>query len=142
MNKLKRVIRTLTGILAAALLAALPLTGCGSKAPKTDPAADPQADDGTLSAVFFDVGKGDCILISGGGQYLLIDAGYEDTAPYILKELGSRGVDKLDAMVITHYDKDHVGGADTVLRGIPVGRVMIPAYEGGGKQYKELMAAL
>ena len=142
MNKLKRVIRTLTGILAAALLAALPLTGCGSKAPQTDPAAEPQADDGTLSAVFFDVGKGDCILISGSGQYLLIDAGYEDTAPYILKELGSRGVDKLDAMVITHYDKDHVGGAALIADRIPITTIYLPDYEGDADKSGDLMSLI
>ena len=46
-----------------------------------------------------------------GEDHVLLDAGYEETWQLVTKELLSRGIDSLDAMIITHYDKDHVGGA-------------------------------
>ena len=40
-------------------------------------------------------------------------------------------------MILTHFDKDHVGGADHILQGIPVEQVLEPDYAGSGKQYRE-----
>lgn len=88
------------------------------------------------------VGKADAITLRCGEETMVIDCGESEDGEEVLAHLEAEGVQKIDVLMITHFDKDHVGGADTVLRGIPVGRVMIPAYEGGGKQYKEFMAAL
>lgn len=87
-------------------------------------------DAGELQAVFFDVGKGDCILLTMGEDHVLLDAGYEETWQPVAKELLSRGVDSLDAMIITHYDKDHVGGAAEIARKIPVDVFYLPDYVG------------
>ncbi|HAL60408.1 MAG TPA: hypothetical protein DCP64_13845, partial [Sarcina sp.] len=35
---------------------------------------------GDLEAVFFDVGKGDCILFSSGDSHVLLDTGYQETS--------------------------------------------------------------
>lgn len=83
-----------------------------------------------LQAVFFDVGKGDCILLTMGEDHILLDAGYEETWQSVVRELNSRGVDSLDAMIITHYDKDHVGGAAEIAQQIPVDTFYLPDYEG------------
>ena len=83
-----------------------------------------------LEAVFFDVGKGDCILISSGDSHVLIDAGYAETSGQVVKELRERGIERLDAMIVTHYDKDHVGGAAEIASEIPVDLFYLPDYEG------------
>ena len=41
-----------------------------------------------------------------------------------------RDVESLDAMIITHYDKDHVGGAAEIASSIPVGMIYLPDYDG------------
>lgn len=56
------------------------------------------------------VGKGDCILVQAGDASVLIDAGYENTVDVVLSHLRRQGVSHLDAMIITHYDRDHIGG--------------------------------
>lgn len=86
--------------------------------------------DTKVEAVFFDVGKGDCILFTCGDSHVMIDAGYEDTSEDILKELKKRNVDSLDALIITHYDKDHVGGAAGIASAIPVDMIYLPDYDG------------
>ncbi|MDO5132696.1 MAG: MBL fold metallo-hydrolase, partial [Eubacteriales bacterium] len=83
-----------------------------------------------LEAVFFDVGKGDCILFSNSEGNILVDAGYEETAGEVLRLLKKMGVTSLDAMIITHYDKDHVGGAAAIASSVPVGTFYLPDYVG------------
>ena len=93
-----------------------------------------------------DVGKGDCILIQTGAEgdpvTVMIDTGYKDTANDVLAYLKTHGVQKLDALIISHFHKDHVGGAAAILKGIHVDRVYMPDYEGTRKVYEEMMAVL
>ena len=96
-------------------------------------------DEGELQAVFFDVGKGDCILLTMGEDNVLLDAGYEETWQSVAKELKSRGIDSLDAMIITHYDKDHVGGAAEIADQIPVDIFYLPGYEGDADKCGDLL---
>lgn len=49
---------------------------------------------------------------------------------------------RLDALIVTHFDKDHVGGADKILAGMEVARVFEPAYEKDAKQYRQYREAL
>ena len=73
---------------------------------------------------------------------VMIDAGYKETADDVLNYLKKQDINKLDALIITHYHKDHVGGAAAILKGVPVGKVYMPDYEGTKKVYEEFMAAL
>ena len=128
----------LYGIILCCLLTALSFTGCGGGAKQPSSAengtggdtAQNEIDSDTLQAVFFDVGKGDCILFTMDDNYVLLDAGYEETADDIVQELQERGINKLDAMIITHYDKDHVGGAAEIAQSIPVDTFYLPDYIG------------
>jgi competence protein ComEC len=73
-----------------------------------------------------DVGQGDALLVRSDGGTALIDTG-PDPAP-VEACLRRLGIDRVDILVLTHYDKDHAGGfqallgrVDTVLHG-PVGK--------------------
>lgn len=128
----------------ASVLALLLLVGCGQvQAESRDSrAAGSAAPDATATVSVIDVGKGDCILVQVGGSAVLIDAGYTDTADDVLSFLEERGVDRLDALVVTHYDRDHIGGVGPIGEAIPIAKVFLPGYEGGDKNYRSLMAAL
>ena len=78
-------------------------------------------------------------------ETMLIDTGYDDTADVILDYLEENGIGALDCLVITHFDKDHVGGADRILEAVEVERVLEPDYEsdsGQTREYKEALEAL
>jgi competence protein ComEC len=60
-----------------------------------------------------DVGQGDATLVRSGDAVALIDLG-EDPGP-LRACLDDLGVGRLDLVVLTHFDLDHVGGADAVL---------------------------
>lgn len=93
-------------------------------------------------ASFIDVGKGDCILLQAGGSAALIDTGYENTSERVLSCLRSGGVERLEFVIITHYDRDHIGGVRAIGAALEVGMVYLPAYEGADKRYRSLMSAI
>lgn len=104
----------LKSILAAVLLAGL-LLGC-------TPTAD------SLTVTFPKIGKADCGILIQGDQVLVIDCGEAENSGEILQTLKSLGVTKIDCLVITHFDKDHVGGAAAILETLKVERVLEPDY--------------
>ena len=89
-----------------------------SFAVKFDPTAVEQHEQGASSmgkedgacVSFIDVGKGDCILLQSGQSAALIDTGYDRTSGEVISFLRKKGVGHLEFLIITHYDRDHVGG--------------------------------
>ena len=88
------------------------------------------------------VGKADAIVLFCGGETMVIDCGEEEDGQEVLEYLQGKGVTEIDVLMITHFDQDHVGGADAVMKGMPVHRVILPAYSGSGTEYEDFMAAL
>lgn len=97
---------------------------------------------GELTAVFFDVGKADAILLYNGEMAVLIDAGENGDGKDVAAAIRARGIERLDLLIITHFDKDHVGGADKILENIEVARVLEPDYDKDSKQYRQYREAL
>ena len=95
-----------------------------------------------LKVTVLKVGKADAMVLTCGDAVMVIDCGEKEDGEEVLDYLAQKGAGKVDILLITHFDKDHVGGADTVVEGIPVDRILMPDYEGTGKQYKEFVDAL
>lgn len=94
-----------------------------------------------VEVVAFSVGKADALLIRTEAGAILLDAGTDDVGEDLVLRLKQLGVDRLDALIVSHFDKDHIGGADAVLRNIPVGRVIQPEGENDSKQFKQYAQA-
>ncbi|AYC28739.1 S-layer homology domain-containing protein [Paenisporosarcina cavernae] len=81
-----------------------------------------QASIGNAKVHFIDVGQGDSILIqSASGKTMLIDGGPKSAGTKVVSYLKSKGVTKLDYVVATHPDADHIGGLISVLNSISIG---------------------
>ncbi|MDE0022446.1 MAG: DNA internalization-related competence protein ComEC/Rec2 [Candidatus Poribacteria bacterium] len=88
------------------------------------------APNGLLEATFLDVGQGDAafiqlpdntrILIDAGSASEFWDNGERVVVPYLL----SRGIDRLDAALITHADIDHAGGIPYAIRNLRIDTVL------------------
>lgn len=81
--------------------------------------------DGKLKAVFLDVGHGDSVYVEFPcGGNMLIDGGrgggedWDSGRNTVLPFLRQKGIQVLDAVVLTHPDIDHVGGLGSVLDGL------------------------
>ena len=96
-----------------------------------------------LSVTFYDVGKADAMLITTpAGERILIDAATNKQGKKLAERFDRDGIDAIDVMIITHYDKDHVGGADQILENIAVGTVIMPVYDKESKQHTQFLEAL
>ena len=80
-----------------------------------EPTAPTAGEDEYLAVHFIDVGQADCILLSCGDDYMLIDGGNAADGYAVRSYLENAGVDKLDLLVATHPHEDHIGGLPTVL---------------------------
>ena len=63
----------------------------------------------------------------------------DSRADVILDYFSEHGIDTLDYLIITHFDKDHVGGADKILDAVKVKRVLEPDYTVDKKQYRDCL---
>jgi competence protein ComEC len=79
---------------------------------------------GQFMATVFDIGQGTAVLIETASKKFLYDTGpiqgkKDDAGQRILLPyLQARGIDRIDRMVISHSDSDHIGGAATLLKHI------------------------
>ena len=96
-----------------------------------------------LRVDFYNVGKADAMLITApSGFRMLIDTGTNKAGKTLAARLALEGIERIDVMLITHFDKDHVGGADRILGALPVDRVILPVYDKESKQLEQLEEAL
>jgi competence protein ComEC len=59
-----------------------------------------------------DVGQGDAILVRDGGEVALLDTGADPAL--LIACLDAMSIERLDLLVLTHFDLDHVGGVSAV----------------------------
>lgn len=84
-----------------------------------------------LKVTFLDVGQGDCSLVElPNGSRLLIDAGMKSPGrdsgrQVILPFLRSRGVTRLDGVLISHGDADHCGGLEYLVNRVKIDRLWV-----------------
>ena len=91
---------------------------------------------------FIDVGQGDSTLITCGGHAMLIDAGDDSKGTAIQNYLQKQKITKLDYLVLTHPDSDHIGGAPVVITKFSIDKVFVSNYEKDNKTYQNLIQAL
>ncbi|MBE7076620.1 MAG: MBL fold metallo-hydrolase [Clostridiales bacterium] len=93
---------------------------------------------------FVSVGQGDAIVVNlPDGKVLMIDTGLENTNIKLTNYVKSRVTNtlrkhKIDYLVLTHGDNDHVGGTMKILKSFDVGCVYLPDLTIGTDQAKEL----
>lgn len=75
-------------------------------------------------AVVMDVGQADAILIRDGHAAVLVDAGVDGACA---RALARNRVYRLDAVLVTHWDRDHYGGLDELVRTVSVDRLVVAA---------------
>ncbi|MCX8066055.1 MAG: DNA internalization-related competence protein ComEC/Rec2 [Candidatus Hydrogenedentes bacterium] len=79
--------------------------------------------DNGLEINLLDVSHGDAIIInSNGNEHILVDSGKRDMGKKVVAPiLRARGIKKIDAIIATHSDDDHIGGLTEVIKNFKVG---------------------
>ena len=85
--------------------------------------ADIQKD--KLNIIFFYVGQADSSLIMANDKTMLIDAGNNEDGKNIAKYIHELGINKIDYVVGTHSDEDHIGGLDDIIDSFEIGKIFM-----------------
>ena len=92
---------------------------------------------------FIDVGQGDSsLIITPKGKTILIDAGDEAHAKKVLSYVREQGIEKLDLVIATHPDADHIGGMDKVIKNFDIDVFAMPDVSAKTNQYKQIQREL
>ena len=105
-------------ILSLLIAAMLLLAGCTGKNPPDTPV-------GTLNMSIYcpDAGNADAFILRTANSTVIIDCGEKKFGDDIINYLDANGISQIDVMFITHFDKDHVGGAAEVIKNNDVKKI-------------------
>ena len=86
-----------------------------------------------LEILTFDVGNADCFLIkTPNNEHIIIDtgrAGYNrgksQAEIILLKYLKDKGIKHINSVIVTHFDNDHCGGAEDILKKVNVDKIYV-----------------
>lgn len=102
------------------------------------PLITPEAN-GTVDLYMLNVGQGDSLVLRAGGKTMVIDAGQKERGRLIVEPfLRSMNIDRIDCLVATHADADHIGGMADLIDHFPIGRFI----EGNDISDSEIFAQL
>ena len=118
--------RLLGGMLAACLL--LLLAVALKQGALTDLLRRPLKHEAGFAMHMIDVGQGQALLLTCGGQTAMVDTGPADTSRQVVDYLLKEGVRKLDYLFVTHPHSDHYGGANRILETLGARVLLIPEY--------------
>ena len=102
----------------------------------------------SFSVNYLDVGQGDCIFIRlPDGKNLLMDTGvndqYLENSKFVINLLNRYSVNKIDYLILTHPDLDHIGNAKEIISKFTIGRVYMPKISNllmeGFDNYKQVL---
>lgn len=120
------------------------LSACHSGTLNKEARLSPSIDliDAPLEINVLETGKSDCIIITIEDKTVMIDTGLDENGEQIVNFLKKEQIDVIDYLIISHLDKDHIGGIETILDEISVSTIIQPNYTRDTKQYKQYEKAL
>jgi beta-lactamase superfamily II metal-dependent hydrolase len=98
---------------------------------------------GEMQVHFIDVGQGASqLLIGSSGKTILIDAGNNNQEEEIVAYLRKNGIQKIDILVGTHPDADHIGGLDAVIDNFEIGKIYMPKVQSNTKTFEDVLLSI
>lgn len=95
-----------------------------------------------LNIIYFNVGQADSTLITINDYTMLIDTGNDSDGYYIADFLKAQNINRIDYLVLTHLDEDHIGGTYKIVEELDIGIIYMPNAETDKQFYKEMMEVL
>ena len=97
---------------------------------------------GDMSVTALDVGQGQSIILRQRNLYALVDCGgdaWDDPGDIAANYLQSRGVGRLDLLILTHCHADHANGVPQLLERMEVGALLLPKGEEDSALLREIL---
>lgn len=91
---------------------------------------------------YIDIGQGDSELIQVNNKNLLIDAGPTKSTDKLLSYLNSIDIKKLNYVIATHPDEDHIGGMSTVINTYPIDKFYAPKKTVNTRAFENMITEL
>ena len=91
---------------------------------------------------FFNAGKADAMIVSIDDKYMMKETGEESLSDEILRYFKNNNITKLEYLIITHFDKDHVGSASKIIDNIEIGSVLQSNYPKDSDYYTNYLTSL
>lgn len=132
LHRLAALILSLIVLLTVPLSVMMPVRVYGSTAETSD----------EIKVSFLDVGQGDAAVIQCGGKTMMIDGGKPKESSFIYSWLRKNSITKLDYMVATHPDADHIGGLSGALNYASVGTAYCSVTDWTTKTFRNLVKYL
>lgn len=88
------------------------------------------------------VGAADAFVLRNSDHVTVIDAATDNKSDTLVAFLNKQGITRIDEMIITHFDKDHVGGADRLINAFHIGTVYTTYRSKDSDQIDEYDAAM
>ena len=117
-------------------------SGSGSSGDGSKLAADAVKGSTDFEVHYLDVGQGLSVLVRSGDHALLYDGGDRNHSSFVVAYLKRQGITKLDYLIASHYDADHLSGLIGVLHTTEVDTVLGPDYEHTSKTYTSFQSAV
>lgn len=95
-----------------------------------------------VKVYFINVGQGDSTLIIDNGSAMMIDTGPKEAVGTIEAVLNENSINRIDTMVLTHPDADHIQGAITLLDDYTVGNIYMPDYSKDNGTNRRLLSKI
>lgn len=95
-----------------------------------------------LEINYIDVGQGNAVLVRSKNKNLLIDGGNRSKSRYYYNYIKNKNLKKIDYMIASHYDEDHIAGLISILENYEVINVLTPSYKKETKIYKSFTRSL
>lgn len=77
-----------------------------------------------LQIHIIDVGQAESILIVQDGFTMLVDSGDNFSGDDVVRYIKNLGIDKIDIFMITHFHRDHAGGAHKIISSLDVKKIV------------------
>lgn len=81
------------------------------------------------------IGKADAIIIDTGSEIIMVDTGEAENFPTIEEYMRGNGYTKIDKLILTHYDKDHIGSATEIINSYGVEAVYESRFTKSSNEY-------
>lgn len=95
------------------------------------------ADDSGVTIDVLSIGKADCIVITIKDTVVMIDTGEKENLDQIASFLQSKGIKRINTLILSHFDKDHIGCAASLIEQFGVDTIYQSAFSSDRPEFNE-----